>query len=233
MSTPAAPAAGRQAQWLLGVATVSLFLFYYFLRTDAVGVFSPERGWREVVPALLPWPAHYALAALVLGVLPVLAAVRITGLSLGELGLGLGDWRSGLKWLAIGIPLALVAGKIGSAAAPMRAVYPLDPGQTADFGRFLPYAAVQFLYYGAWEVLFRGVLLFGLRGPLGAGTANVAQTGLSVTAHFGRAANETFAALPAGLVFGWLTLRLRSVWYIALLHWLVGVSNDWFILTSS
>jgi len=81
-------------------------------------------------------------------------------------------------------------------------------------------------------VLFRGVLLFGLRPRLGAGAANLVQTALSVTAHFGRAVNETFAAAPAGIVFGAIDLNVGSIWYVALLHWLVGVSMDWFILTT-
>src|SRR5881296_3456592 len=61
---------------------------------------------------------------------------------------------------------------------------------------------------------------------------NLVQTALSVTAHFGRALNEACAAGPAGLVFGAIDLRLGSVWYVALLHWLVGVSMDWFIVTT-
>jgi membrane protease YdiL (CAAX protease family) len=175
---------------------------------------------------------HYSAAALLLGVLPVFAARLITGCSLADLGLGLGDWRGGLRWLAIGVPLAILAGMIGSAAAPMRAVYPLDTSVTSDLSRFAPYAAVQFLYYGAWEVFFRGVLLFGLRDRIGTQPANLTQTTISVTAHFGRALSETFAAAPAGLLFGWLSLRLRSIWYIAIIHWIVGVSCDWFILRS-
>jgi len=58
----------------------------------------------------------------------------------------------------------------------------------------------------------------------------VVQTALSVTAHFGRALNETFAALPAGLLFGWVDLRLRSIWYVAIVHWLIGMSMDAFII---
>lgn len=75
------------------------------------------------------------------------------------------------------------------------------------------------------------MLLFGLKGRIGAGPANALQTALSVVAHFGRPLTETFAAVPAGLLFGWVGLRVRSIWYIAIIHWLVGVSLDWFILT--
>lgn len=112
----------------------------------------------------------------------------------------------------------------------MRAVYPLDAGVTAELRSFVPYALLQFLYYGAWEVLFRGVLLFGLVETMGGRAANLSQTALSVTAHFGRALGETLAALPAGFIFGLVTLRVRSIWYIAIIHWTVGVSQDWFIL---
>ena len=110
--------------------------------------------------------------------------------------------------------------------------YPLDPTLTADPRVFARYAALQFLYFGSWEVLFRGVLLFGLRAPFGAASSNVVQTALSVTAHFGRALNETLAAVPAGVVFGAIDLRVGSIWYVALLHWIVGVTMDWFILTT-
>lgn len=217
-------------EWLLGAGTLLLLLFHYLLRADTVGVFSPQRGWHPLTLGTLPLPLHYLAAALVLGVLPVAVAIGLTGKSPAGLGLGLGDWRAGLRWLALGIPLAVLAGWVGARAAPMRAVYPLDATVTPDLSTFVPYALLQFLYYGAWEVLFRGVLLFGLADRMGTTSANLAQTGLSVTAHFGRAFSETFSALPAGLLFGLVTLRVRSVWYIAIIHWLVGTSCDWFIL---
>jgi membrane protease YdiL (CAAX protease family) len=219
-----------QPEWLLVVGTLALFIFYYLIRADTVGVFTPARGWHPLTSRALPPLLHYASAALVLGVMPVFAAHLISGAGLRQLGLGLGDWQAGSRWLAVGVPLAVLAGRVGANATPVRAVYPLDTDVTADLASFAPYAMLQFLYYGAWEVLFRGVLLSGLKERIGAGPANLVQTALSVTAHFGRASNETFAALPAGLLFGCVTLRVRSVWYIAIIHWLVGVSCDWFIL---
>jgi membrane protease YdiL (CAAX protease family) len=150
-----------------------------------------------------------------------------------DLGLGLGNVRRGSLWLALGIPLAILAGRIASASPAMRAVYPLDPGLAPQASRFLPHACKAFLYYGAWEVLFRGVLLFGLKDRLGEGMANALQTALSVTAHFGRPMNETFSALPAGVVFGWIDLRVGSVWYVGCIHWVLGMSMDAFIVAGA
>ena len=223
---------GRRPEALLGVATVVLVCFYYLARADAVGVYSPARGWHALTAPPLAPPVHFAAAVILLAVIPVASARWLTGLSLGDLGLGLGRWRAGLVWLVAGLPLAVLAGRIAAFSPAIRAVYPLDAALTAEPHVFARYAALQLLYFGSWEVLFRGVLLFGLRHPLGAVGSNVVQTALSVTAHFGRAINETLAAAPAGLVFGAVDARLGSIWYVALLHWLVGVSMDWFILTT-
>src|SRR5580765_6039202 len=108
--------AARGAEWLPVVATLALVTFYYLMRADSVGVFSPARGWHALTSRpLSPW-LHYVGSGLVLGVVPVLLARRLTGLTLTQLGLGFGRWRLGLRWLAIGVPLAIIAGKIGAAA---------------------------------------------------------------------------------------------------------------------
>lgn len=227
------PQAARPgAEWLPLVATVVLLAFYYIARADTIGVASPSRGWSPLTATPLPPALHFAASAFLLGALPVVVARQLTGLGLRQLGLGPGRQRAGLAWLCAGIPLAVAAGLIGSMSPAIRAVYPLDATLEPALHRFVPHALTQFLYYGAWEVLFRGVLLFGLKDRLGAWGANVLQTAISVTAHFGRPFQETLAAVPAGLVFGWVDLRIGSIWYLAVVHWLVGVSLDWFVVTT-
>ncbi len=232
MTATAGPLSKRTSETLTLVAVLALFAFYYLARADLIGSSSAARGWFVHTGRPLTAAQHYLASALLLGILPVVVARWLCGLRLGELGLGLGRWRAGLALLVVGIPLALLAGKIGSAAPAMRAVYPLYPSVIDSLPGFASHALLQFLYYGSWEVLFRGVLLFGLKERLGAGTANVLQTALSVTAHFGRPLAETFSALPAGLLFGWLNLRVGSLWYVAIIHWLVGASLDWFVLAT-
>jgi membrane protease YdiL (CAAX protease family) len=212
---------------LIGTAAVVLTVFYYFGRADAIGVYSAARGWTTMTGPALGVGMHAVVAALLLGGVPVLVARWALGYSLADLGLGLGNWRRGLVLLAAGLPLAVVAGWIGSTNPLMRAVYPL--ATAAPPGGVAPYALMLFLYFGAWEVLFRGVLLFGIRRTVGEWPANATQTAISTTAHFGRAINETGIALPAGVLFGWIDLRIGSIWYLAVVHWVVGVSMEWFI----
>lgn len=220
---------GRRTEILLLTTTLCLFAFYYLARADLVGSRGPEGAWSVVTAPPHEPTVHFALSALLLGILP-LGVARWAGLSLRGLGLGLGDWREGLLWLAVGLPAAALAGWIAAGHPTMRAVYPLDPSVAAVPLAFVPHAFRNLLYFAAWEALFRGVLLFGLRDAIGAGNANATQTGYSVLAHFGRPMTETFSAIPAGFLFGWISLRTGSIWYVALIHWTVGTSMDWFIL---
>lgn len=228
----AADQSGRRYRglWIMTSSLLGLMTFYYLARADTIGVSSAAGSWAPMTNAPLPAPAHFMAAALLLGVLPLASACIAVRKRPRQLGLRFGRWREGLVWVAIGVPLAIVAGRIAAANPVMRAVYPLYPGGLDQAPRFWTYAALQMLYYGAWEVLFRGVLLFGLEDVLGARGANLFQTALSVTAHFGRALPETLSALPAGLVFGSVALRTRSIGYVALIHWTVGISMDWFIV---
>ncbi|HXV86824.1 MAG TPA: CPBP family intramembrane glutamic endopeptidase [Gemmatimonadales bacterium] len=226
MNAPDPPRPERS--WLLILlATVVLTVFYYVTRADVIGVSSAARDWTPMTVRPVGAWLHFLAAGALLGAVPVAGALGL-GFSPRQLGLGLGDARRGLILVAVGLPLAVLAGWIGAAAPATRSVYPLD---TAAAGTTFPaYATLQFFYFGAWEVLFRGVLLFGLRSRFGDSGALAVQTALSVTAHFGRSLSETAAAVPAGLIFGLLDLRLGSVWYVAVLHWVAGVSQDWFIV---
>lgn len=218
----------HRTELLVLLSVAMLIAFYYLARADTIGVTQAGRSWSPMTAPALPAGLHFGASLVLLAVIPALAARHLTGLSFTQLGLGLGHVRAGLLVLAAGIPLAVAAGAIGAGSPALRAVYPLYPLR-AEAG-FVGYALTQLLYFAAWEVLFRGVLLFGLRPRLGGTTANSVQTALSVTAHFGRAINETAAAFPAGLLFGWIDLRLGSIWYVAIIHWVVGVSMDWFIV---
>ena len=230
---PASAGIGRlprlPAEGLILIATVVLVAFYYLVRADAIAVVR-DGIWHPMTSEPRSALVHFGWSALLLGGLPVLAAQLGCGIRLADLGLGFGKWRAGLAILVGGLPAAILAGKIGAGSLAVRAVYPLDPA--LDTSGFLEHAAAQLAYFGSWEVLFRGVLLFGLAPKLGSGAANILQTALSVLAHFGRPLEETLAAIPAGLVFGAVGLRLRSIWWIAILHWVEGVALNYFILTS-
>jgi membrane protease YdiL (CAAX protease family) len=51
-----------------------------------------------------------------------------------------------------------------------------------------------------------------------------------VMIHFGKPMPETFAAIVAGTLLGYLALRSRSFLWGALLHWSVAITMDAFVI---
>ena len=72
-------------------------------------------------------------------------------------------------------------------------------------------------------------MLFGLEKKYGAFTAILIQTIPSAIVHIGKPASESFAAILAGLVFGYLAIRTRSIFYSFILHAAVGIGTDIFV----
>jgi membrane protease YdiL (CAAX protease family) len=215
---------------LILLTVLVLTPFFYWLRADTIGVSSLTRHWTALTSGELGHVAHNLASAVILGAIPLLAARYLLGFSFGELGLGKGRWRRGAIWVAVGVPIAILAGKISAGEPEMRAVYPLNQGLVNGHVSFVSHALTQLLYYAAWEILFRGVLLQGLTPRLGFANANMIQMALSVLAHFGRPCTETMSAIPAGLAFGGVARHTGSVWYVVLIHWVVGTAQDAFIL---
>ncbi len=211
---------------LIMIAALMLTLFHYWTRADLLGVAGPGRGWVALSGRPLPSTVHWTAAGLLLGLAPLLGARWLCGLRPAQVGLGAGDRRAGLIWMAAGVPVAAALGRLAAADPAMRAVYPLDPDLAPGTGALARHAALLLVYYVAWETLFRGVLLLGLRRRLGPRAANALQTALSVTAHFARPPLETLASAPAGLALGAVSLRARSIWPAVVIHWVAGLTMD-------
>jgi membrane protease YdiL (CAAX protease family) len=83
-------------------------------------------------------------------------------------------------------------------------------------------------FYIGWETLFRGFMQFGLRS-LGDWNAILIQTALSCIAHLGKPAAEIYSSILGALVWGVVVFRSRSLLYVLIVHWLLGVSLDYFV----
>lgn len=216
--------------WALAVGPALPVVYWYFGRSDAIGALTHDGGWLRV-----SGPAHgglvsFLLAFALLGVVPALLTRLVYGRSPVDLGLGLGKAREGLAWAAVGVPVAALLGWLSASSPALAGVYPLgDVGLTA--AAFLPHAMGYLLYYVGFEYHFRGFLLLGLERPVGAWAANFLQAGIVTLAHLGKPPVELAVAFPASLLFGWIVLRTRSIWYVVAMHWAVGLALDWALLS--
>lgn len=177
----------------------------------------------------------FASAFCLLGLIPAAIATFIFHDSLKEYGISVGDWKKGLPisilaFVIISITLLYPA----SQTAEMRAFYPFDKHAGDSFGAFTRYQLARgILFYSAWEFFFRGFMLFGLRRYVGDWLAICIQTIPSCLWHIGMPTGELFSSIAGGILFGILALRTQSLLWPFLLHYLIGVGLDSFIIMTS
>ena len=172
---------------------------------------------------------HFSSAFLLMGVLPALVVKWVFKESLADYGVQRGDTGFSLKALLLLLPV-MVALTYPNARVPgFMAEYPFDRGAGSSSAAFISHAGTYLLYYMGWEFFFRGFMLFGLRGALGDWNAIQVQTLASCLIHIGKPAGEIYGAIVAGLLWGFIVFRTRSLWAVLVMHWALGVSLDFFI----
>ena len=77
----------------------------------------------------------------------------------------------------------------------------------------------------ALEFFFRGFMVHGLRHRFGIYSVFVMTVPYCMI-HFGKPMPETFAAIVAGIVLGFMSLKTRSIWLGAALHIGVAATMD-------
>jgi len=139
-------------------------------------------------------------------------------------GLGLGDWRFGLK--ATGLCYLLYA--------PLFVIFCTSHGFAQYYGTlantitttrkfFMWEVPAGFFFMVKTEFFFRGFLLFGMKKYFGVYAAIIATMIPFVVWHFNKPEIETFGSFPVGLALAYLAVRTGSIWYGLLLHWSIAV----------
>lgn len=170
----------------------------------------------------------FASAFLLMGIIPLAVIRFVFKESIRDYGFQLGDWRFGWKALAIMAPV-MVLSTIPSASMPdFMKEYPIYKGAGDSGTEFMNHAFRYLFFYVGWEILFRGFMQFGLRS-LGDWNAILIQTGMSCIAHIGKPSGEIYSSILGALIWGVVVFRSRSLLYVLIVHWLLGVSLDWFI----
>jgi membrane protease YdiL (CAAX protease family) len=164
-----------------------------------------------------------------LGIIPLLIIRFLFREPIRSYGIQLGDWRFGLKAFLVLAPIMVAATFPSSKQPEFLAQYPLFKGAGASPQLFLAHAASYLIFYIGWEIYFRGFMQFGLRESFGDWNAILIQTLVSCILHIGKPGGEIYGAIIGGLAWGIVAFRARSIFFVILLHWLLGVSLDFFI----
>jgi uncharacterized protein len=134
-----------------------------------------------------------------------------------DYGITLGDYQTGLKlavlFLVIMIPIIWFI----SSEPVFAATYPLLINARDSWSVFFLYESGLFFYLFAWEFIWRGFMLFGLKEKFGY-YAVIMQMIPFVILHDGKAPIEVFGAIIGGIALGILAYRTKSIYYCVITH---------------
>ena len=149
--------------------------------------------------------------------LPVLIIKILLKERISDYGLRIGDYKTGLKYsllfLAVMIPIIWFV----SSGSEFSQTYPQLNDVKYSWNLFLIFEAGILLYMVAWEFIWRGFMLFGLKPRFGYYTV-LFQMIPFVILHNGKPAIETIGAIVAAIALGILALRTRSILYCIITH---------------
>ncbi|MDO4575554.1 MAG: CPBP family intramembrane metalloprotease [Planctomycetia bacterium] len=241
----------QKSQWrttfILLYATFAVTLWKY-LPAETPLVVSTPSGWQMVPPdtAFLSFVEKTMVmfangkiwgAFLLFGLLPMGFVKFLFREKLADYGVRFGN-RATLGFTLVLVPVLGVVGWFSGFDPAFYTVYPYSPwclGGESHFASGWPFFAMYavmylFLYYFSWEFFFRGFLQVGTEASVGCFNAILLQTMLSTVVHFGNPCSETLAAVGAGILWGFLAYRCRSLLTGWLQHASVGILLDFSLL---
>jgi len=174
---------------------------------------------------LLPYQ-YWGVSSLVLRVgVPLLVIRFVLGHRPYDWGFRIrGQW-SQFRPYALGFAFMVPVVVIVSGFGPFQAKYPFyDPALLGGW-HFWGWELFYGLQFLGLETFFRGFLLFGPYPRLGYYAIPVMVIPY-VMIHFGKPYPETFAAIIAGFVLGYLALKSKSFLWGWFLHWGVALTMD-------
>lgn len=213
----------KKARWILLLAPILLTIWVYFGKRFYFAQFITSGKLPADVIAVI---CEYLAFFLLMFCIPALLVKLVWKQKLGDYGLQRGDWRAGLRLAALILPFMLLGAYTGALDPGMQAEYPLAKSMMHSLPLFILVEFFYLVYYLGWEFFFRGFMQMGMEKAYGPVMAILIQTVPSAIVHIGKPFAECFSAIIAGLVFGYVAWRTRSIFFSMLLHAVIGISTD-------
>jgi membrane protease YdiL (CAAX protease family) len=150
-------------------------------------------------------------------VLSVIIIKFILKENLKDYGLALGDYKTGIKISALFLAVMLPIIWIVSSTESFIQKYPHLHTARESWTIFFIYESGMLLYMFAWEFIWRGFMLFGLKERFGYYAVFIQMIPF-VILHNGKPELETFGAIAGGIALGILALRTKSFYYCVAVH---------------
>ena len=167
-------------------------------------------GYHPIGP---PWVSSLIYFA----VLPILTITIILRRNPLDFGLRLGDFKVWGFYVVVTFVVALPILYIASRSSLLAGYY------TVPQFDVVKYCLEMIPYLFAWEFLFRGFLLFGLKDKLKESSILIQMIPF-VLVHFGKPEIETISTILTGIYFGFVAYRGNSYWPAFIIHLFINIS---------
>ncbi len=233
----------KQGQVL--ITTIILTLLYYFtslfyVRVDATRkniiffhlVFGPLFG-ESIWIDFWQYIFQFGMAFLLFFIVPILIIKYYFKEDIKEYGIQVGEKKFNLIWTIIGMILLPIIFFVSN-SPEITNEYPLTRLVLTNVGLFITFSLVYFIYYLGYEFFYRGYLQFGLKnentGKFGIILILIIQTLVTTLFHIGKPLMEVIPAMIIGPIFGYLTLKGKSIiWPVLIFHYILGVLMNFVI----
>lgn len=148
----------------------------------------------------------------------------------GEVGLSLKSWRLSLKYAATVLLFAVPIMLYGATLESFRAYYPMWAPAGDSLAKFLLYQLMIAILMFNTEFLFRGYLLFSLEKEFGRVPALILHAIPYMLIHISKPPLEVPYSFFAGIVFGYMALKTRSILPGFLVHFLGSAGFEAMVL---
>lgn len=150
-------------------------------------------------------------------VLPLLVIFFLFRESPVQYGLRIGDWRTGLKWVALACAVMTVVLLVLARTPAMQSFYEARAPQ--GVANLIYLTGVDLL---GWEFMWRGLMVFALAQYFGPGPAILLQAVPFAFMHLGKPEIETLSTIFGGAAFGFIAWQSGSFLYPFLIHWFIA-----------
>ncbi|MCJ7515430.1 MAG: CPBP family intramembrane metalloprotease [Dehalococcoidia bacterium] len=193
---------------------------------QAIGSFF-RRNYRELVVIGLatlfltldryhPIGPSWVSSLIYFAVLPVITITVILRRNPLDFGIRLGNFKAWSFYVVVTFIVALPILYIASRSSFLAAYYIVPQFNVVK------YSIETTVYLFAWEFLFRGFLLFGLKNKLKESSILVQMVPF-VLLHFGKPEIETISTILTGIYFGYVAYRGNSYWPAFIIHLFINI----------
>lgn len=225
------PGPGDFSLFLTFIAAIILFLAYWLLIDSPKVVRSFNEKFGDDRGSLFYFIFNKGWGAILFGITaPAAVFIIFPGLSLPDLGFKFFGPRPviTLIWISILCPLAVLSAWLGARKKTDFGRYPEIRKKSWTPGTIIVHVSGWSIYLLAYELFFRGVLIFPVMGLTGPWAATGINAALYSAAHVPKGAGEAVGALFLGILLSLLTIYTGTIWIAFFTHLALALPNGLF-----